>query len=134
MSLFSRQLNDLYFRFLIKISKNTMYSPGIHSLSAYVYSIARRGTRKIYLWRCDHRLAFFKSMFLILFPSYRKQNIQVGIWCQIDVVSTSMRRLHVESTLIRCHFYVMCPLGCTSNQTSLLDLKTQAHVFRRFYY
>ena len=35
----------------------------------------------------------------------------VRIWCQNDVVSTSMRRGNVASTLIRCHFYVMCPLG-----------------------
>ena len=35
----------------------------------------------------------------------------MGIWCQNDVVSTSMRRNHVASTLIRRHFYVMCPLG-----------------------
>ena len=35
----------------------------------------------------------------------------VGIWCQNDVVSTSMRRNHVASTLIRRHFHVMCPLG-----------------------
>ena len=28
----------------------------------------------------------------------------VGIWCQTDVVSTSMRRHHVASTLIRRHF------------------------------
>ena len=34
-----------------------------------------------------------------------------GIWCQNEVVSTSMRRDHVASTLTRRHFYVMCPLG-----------------------
>ena len=28
----------------------------------------------------------------------------MGIWCQNDVVSTSMRRNHVASTLIRRHF------------------------------
>ena len=28
-----------------------------------------------------------------------------------DVVSTSMRRHHVASTVIRHHFYVMCQLG-----------------------
>ena len=31
-----------------------------------------------------------------------------GIWCKTDVVSTSMRRHNVASTLIRRHF---CPLG-----------------------
>ena len=35
----------------------------------------------------------------------------MGIWCQNDVVSTLMRRNHVASTLIRRHFYVMCPLS-----------------------
>ena len=35
----------------------------------------------------------------------------MGIWCQNDDVSTSIRRDHVASTLIRRHFYVMCPLG-----------------------
>ena len=38
-------------------------------------------------------------------------HVPVGIWCQNDVVSTSMRRDDVASTLIRRHFYVMCPLG-----------------------
>ena len=28
----------------------------------------------------------------------------VGIWCQNEVVSTSMRRSHVASTLLRRHF------------------------------
>ena len=35
----------------------------------------------------------------------------VSIWCQNDVVSTWMRRDHVASTLMRRHFYVMCPAG-----------------------
>ena len=35
----------------------------------------------------------------------------VDIWCQNNVVSTSLRRNNVASTLIRRHFYVMCPLG-----------------------
>ena len=34
----------------------------------------------------------------------------VGIWCQNDVISTSMRN-HVAWTFIRRHFHVMCPLG-----------------------
>ena len=34
-----------------------------------------------------------------------------GIWCQNDVVSTSMRRYHVASTLPLRHFHVMCALG-----------------------
>ena len=39
----------------------------------------------------------------------------VGIWCQNDFVSTSMRRYHVASTFIRRPFYVMCPLGMGKN-------------------
>ena len=39
-----------------------------------------------------------------------------GIWCQNDVVSTSMRRNHVASTLIRRHFRTKCPLGSTMEQ------------------
>ena len=41
----------------------------------------------------------------------REEVYPAGIWCQNDVVSTSMRRHHAASTLIRHHFYVMCPLG-----------------------
>ena len=36
------------------------------------------------------------------------------IWCQNDVVSTLMRRHHVESTLIRRHLYAMCSLDSGS--------------------
>ena len=34
-----------------------------------------------------------------------------GIWCENDVVLTSMRRDYVASTLIRRHFRTKCPLG-----------------------
>ena len=34
-----------------------------------------------------------------------------GIWCENDVGSTSMRRHHVASTLIRRHFGTKCRLG-----------------------
>ena len=34
-----------------------------------------------------------------------------GIWCENDVVLTSMRRDYVASTLIRRHFGTKCPLG-----------------------
>ena len=34
-----------------------------------------------------------------------------GTQHQNDVVSTSMRRDHVASTLIRRHFNIVCPLG-----------------------
>ena len=39
------------------------------------------------------------------------QSVPVGIWYQNDVVKTPMRRHHVASTLIRRHFYVICPVG-----------------------
>ena len=35
----------------------------------------------------------------------------MGIWCENDVVLTSMRRDYVASTLIRRHFGTKCPLG-----------------------
>ena len=34
----------------------------------------------------------------------------VGIWCQTDIVSTSMRHDHVAPTPVGRHFYVICPL------------------------
>ena len=37
--------------------------------------------------------------------------IPAGIWCENDVVLTSMRRTNVASTLIRRHFGTKCPLG-----------------------
>ena len=37
--------------------------------------------------------------------------IPAGIWCENDVVLTSMRRDYVASTLIRRHFGTKCPLG-----------------------
>ena len=45
--------------------------------------------------------------FLPLTPSL----FPADIWCQNDAVSTSMRRDHVASTLIRRHFHTRCPLG-----------------------
>ena len=36
----------------------------------------------------------------------------VGIWYKNDVISTSMRRHYVASTVKRRHFYVICPLRC----------------------
>ena len=38
-------------------------------------------------------------------------SVPAGIWCDNDVGSTSMRRHHVASTLIRRHFGTKCPLG-----------------------
>ena len=42
------------------------------------------------------------------------KRIPAGIWCQNDVVLTSMRRDYVASTLIRRHFDTKCPLVCES--------------------
>ena len=36
------------------------------------------------------------------------------IWCENDVVLTSMRCDHVASTLIQRHFGTKCPLGTDS--------------------
>ena len=48
--------------------------------------------------------------------------IPVGTQYQKDVVSTSMRRDHVASTLIRLHFNVVCPLGLYQCLSSLITL------------
>ena len=46
-------------------------------------------------------------------PFFKERHLfPAGIWCQNDVVSTSMRRNYVASTLIRRHFRTKCPLGC----------------------
>ena len=37
--------------------------------------------------------------------------ILAGIWCENDIVLTSMQRDDVASTLIRRHFFTKCPLG-----------------------
>ena len=42
-----------------------------------------------------------------------------GIWCKNDVGSTSMRRHHVASTLIRRHFCTKCPLGSLQRSYSV---------------
>ena len=43
-------------------------------------------------------------------------NSPADIWCENDVVLTSMRRDHVASTLIQRHFGTKCPLGRKSIQ------------------
>ena len=68
----------------------------------------------------------------------------VCIWCQNDVVSTSMRRHHVVSTFIRRHFYVKCRLGlkllpvqlCMTRTVRADAVKRPAHFgpFRSMYY
>ena len=40
-----------------------------------------------------------------------EKEIPADIWCENDVVLTSMRRDHVASTLIQRHFGTKCPLG-----------------------
>ena len=52
-----------------------------------------------------------------------------GIWCQNDVVLTSMRRDDVASTLIRCHFGTKCPLGILSPMRQGLFLFSGAGKF-----
>ena len=44
------------------------------------------------------------SSIILIVGTHTDKNNPVGIWCQSDVVSTSMRRHHVASTLIRRHF------------------------------
>ena len=41
----------------------------------------------------------------------RERTYPAGVWCQNDVVLTSMQRDYVASTLIRRHFRTKCPLG-----------------------
>ena len=64
-------------------------------------------TTQIYMCLSPHL-----ARFCIKYAYFRNEkNCPAGIWCQNDVVSTSMRRQHVASTFVRRHFYVMCPLG-----------------------
>ena len=44
-----------------------------------------------------------------------------GIWCQNDVILTSMRRDDVASTLIRRHFGTKCPLGKAPSYRHTID-------------
>ena len=52
-----------------------------------------------------------KVMAVIFYDIHGIMLIPAGIWCQNDVVLTSMRRDDVASTLIRRHFHTKCPLG-----------------------
>ena len=54
--------------------------------------------------------------------------IPVGIWCQNDVVLTSMQRHHVASTSIRRHFGTKCPLGSFATYFSVSKWLPQAVV------
>ena len=55
----------------------------------------------------------------------------MGIWCQNDVVSTSMRRHHVASTLIRRHFMSCARWGMVVGVKSGMGL---GPVFFSFYF
>ena len=46
--------------------------------------------------------------------NFCREEVPAGTQHQNDVVSTSMRRDHVASTLIRRHINVVCPLGVAS--------------------
>ena len=46
-----------------------------------------------------------------------------GIWCENDVVLTSMRRDYVASTLIRRHFDTKCPLGVHEELVNRLGVR-----------
>ena len=50
----------------------------------------------------------------------------VGFSCQNDVVWMSMRRNHVASTLIRRHFYAMCPLSTCHTRRGVMTLQDWA--------
>ena len=63
-------------------------------------------------------------LFMLTTAEFRENNMTLlghehmnmypaGIWCENDVVLTSMRRDYVASTLIRRHFDTKCPLGST---------------------
>ena len=57
----------------------------------------------------NHCLTFTSTSILLRIEG----NSSVGIWCQNDVVSTSVRRQHVTSTLIRPPVYVSVGYLCT---------------------
>ena len=45
----------------------------------------------------------------------KTQKYPAGIWCENDVVLTSMRRDYVASTFIRRHFDTKCPMGIVAS-------------------
>ena len=67
------------------------------------YSYIKRGEFSYYIPNSTKLLILYHIYVLLIYPA--------GIWCQNDVVSTSVRRNHVASTLIRRHFRIKCPLG-----------------------
>ena len=56
----------------------------------------------------------------------------MGIWCENDVVLTSMRRDYVASTLIRRHFGTKCPLGRVLSALLLSTVYTHMQYFKYF--
>ena len=67
-----------------------------------------------FLWKTAHHASKnsqpSKRVFGAKVTSYHRR-------CDAITVSPSMRRHHVASTLIRRHFYVMCPLGSALDGT-----------------
>ena len=59
------------------------------------------------IWSCN----WLPDSFCLKVHLIPLTTIPAGTQHQNDVVSTSMRRDHVASTLIRRHFNVVCPLG-----------------------
>ena len=85
---------------------------GVSGEGLCLYVCKRRSRVYIYLVFFVSTKSYSNFAFALLGPSaLQERYIPVGIWWQNDVVLMSMRRPHVASTLIRRHFYVMCPLG-----------------------
>ena len=61
------------------------------------------------------------------------RSFPVGIWCQNDVVSMSMRRDHVASTLIRRHFHTKCTLGYGYCMTAIPHKKYLSNIQANHY-
>ena len=68
--------------------------------------------------------------------SRKASRYPADIWCENDVVLTSMLRDHVASTLIQRHFGTKCPLGSHISCSPLLKtaVKTEAYLYTRFIY
>ena len=86
---------------------------------------ANRATRKDYKIKVSHgffshevfsSLSFRVAGFVF---SHGVYVCPMGIWCQNDVVLTSMRRHHVASTSIRRQSGTKCPLGGIAEVTQV---------------
>ena len=83
-----------------------MHRVDVHSPAHAWGNNMHHNLRKLTLWHV-HQMRSHISL--------RISNVcPAGTQYQNDVVSTSMRRDHVASTLIRRHFNVVCPLGAHS--------------------